>query len=759
MRADPNIPADPDVPADSNVPADPDAPDGRPATPGRMFSRSELLGGGLPARRASTILFTIEGTAARLAAASRINRASYAGERTAAQREQQFLQAVSAGAALTEKVSIADIERFAEAWASLVPPDPDVRAAIARLLGAKHRFRRRDVPGVRRALGLDDEATAAAYQRLHGAALQAVFADHLPLGARLRWSVARLNARFDRLPPFWIAYFIALTETLGEGIMAVPLALAGLGPVPGVVLLLVLGAINLLTVAALTESVSRSGSMRYGTAYFGRLVRELLGRLPSRAMNGALGLFNVLTLFVYLLGFASVLAGATGVAMGLWIALLFAIIVVVLRKETLDDTIASAAIIGTINVLLVVAITAIAFLHVDPANLAYANVPLLNGAPIDATIVGLAFGVVLVAYFGHTAAANASKMVLTLEPTGRALLWGNIASLATIIVLYCAASVAFLGVLGPTPLLETNGTAITPLGDAVGPIIHVLGSIYVILAIGIGSLYVALGLYNQVLELLPGPAEAKDGTSLLARIARTRRGRLLFGFAPAAAVCLVLELVVLAGQDSFAGPIAAAGVLLVPLVTGVFPLLLVVAARRKAEYVPQAVLRIVGHPVVVGGGLVLFILAVALHGLVIWEGPVERVAALAVAAGTVVLLWRVWRSDVLAGRAIVELRRDRRQDRTTISVTGAGRVLVPEAPLEATAATAKLPAGAWRELRVWPHEVTADGWSVPLAARLDVETAAARASHVVPPSDEPFVIPLDGSPSTVQVTLAEASGA
>ncbi len=729
------------------------------ATP--MFSRSELLGG-LPARRASTILFAIEATAARLAAASRINRASYAGERTAAQREQQFLQAVSAGADLGGRVPIADIERFAGEWASLAPTEPDVRAAIARLLAAKHAFRRPDVPGIRRTLGLDETPVAAAYQRLHANPIDSIYADRLPLRERLRWRLARINARFDRLPPFWIAYFIALTETLGEGILAVPLALAGLGPLPGVILLLVLGGLNLLTVAALTEAVSRSGSMRYGTAYFGRFVRELLGRLPSRAMNGMLALFNVLTLFVYLLGFASVLAGATGVGMGLWIALLFAVIVVVLRKENLDDTVASAAIIGTINVILVVAITAIALLHVNPANLAYANVPLLDGAPVDPAIIGLAFGVVLVAYFGHTAAANASKMVLTLEPTGRALLWGNLASLATIIILYCAASVAFLGVLGPTPLLATNGTAITPLGDAVGPIIHVLGSIYVVLAIGIGSLYVALGLYNQAIELLPSPGDAAARDGLLARIARTRRSRLLFGFAPAAVVCVVLELIVLAGADSFAGPIAAGGVLLVPLVTGVFPLLLVVAARRKAEYVPRAVLRIVGQPVVVVGGLVVFVAAVVLHGLVIWEGPLERAAALLVAALTSALMWWTWRSGALRGRAIVELRRDRRLERTTISATGGGRVLVAERPLDDgsdTAATVELPAGAWRELRVWPHEVGTDGWSVQLAADVEVHGSTGRADTHLPSSASPFVIPVDGQPAVIRIQLEEPAHA
>lgn len=757
-------------------------PDPEPAPPpAPMFTRAELLGG-LPARRASTMLFAIEARAAQLAAASRINRASYAGERTAAERESQFLAAMSAGGNLAGAVSIVDIERFAPEWSSLVPPDAEVRAAIARMLGAKYRFRARDVPRIRAALGLDGAAgaalaappaiaaaapgatgaqtapVAAAFQRLHGAPIESIYAGGLPLWTRVRWSLARVGARFDRLPPFWIAFFIGLTETLGEGIMAVPVALAGLGPLPGVILLLLLGALNIVTLAALTESVTRSGSMRYGTAYFGRLVRELIGRLPSRAMSIALAVFNLVTFFVYLLGFGSVLTGATGIPLGVWIAGLFVVNVVLLRKETLDDTVASAAIIGTINVGLVVAITIIAALNVEPANLAYADVPLLNGRPIDGALIGLVFGVLLVAFFAHTAPANAAKMVLTLDPSGRSLLWGNLASLATVVALYCAASVAILGVLGPEPLLATRGTAITPLGDAIGPVVHLLGSAYVILAIGIGSLYVALGLYNQVIELLPSPAAARAGTSRLARLSQTRRGRLLIGFAPAALVTLALEVVVLTGQDSFAGPIGLAGVLVVPLVTGVFPLLLVLAARRKAEYVPGAVLRLVGHPVIVLGGLLVFLLAVLLHGLVIWHDPIERVAALAVAAGIVGLIVAILRGRVLRPRAVVEVRRDLRQGRSTVSMTADGRSIGVNALLVgANVGAAELPAGRWRELRVWSHEVTSDGWSVPLAASIEIQTATGTRRETIAASSDPVVVAVDGQAAVIRIQLVEGT--
>jgi hypothetical protein len=411
--------------------------------------------------------------------------------------------------------------------------------------------------------------------------------------------------------------------------------------------------------------------------------------------------------------------------------------------------------------LLVVAITLIAALHVDPQNLAYTSVPLLNGRPIDGALVGLVFGVVLVAFFAHTAPANAAKMVLALDPSGRALLWGNVASLATVIVLYCLASFAILGVVGPTPLLETNGTAITPLGDAVGPVIHVLGSVYVVLAIGIGSLYITLGLYNQVIELLPRPSSARNGAGRLARLAASRRGRLALGFAPAAAVFGALEVIVLTGQDSFAGPIAVGGVLLVPLITGIFPMLLLVAARRKGEYVPGSVLRIVGHPAVVTAVLALFVVAVTAHGLAIWNGPIERAAALAMTAVAIALIALVWRSGVVR-RAIVELRRDRRSGLTTISVTGAGEVIVPQAPIDGMSAhllTADVPAGRWRELRVWPHEVMHDGWSVPLRAQIELEADGHTVRHAIGPSPDPFIAALDGRPAIVRIRLEDVSNA
>ncbi len=220
--------------------------------------------------------------------------------------------------------------------------------------------------------------------------------------------------RFDRLPPFWIAYFLAITEVLGEGILSLPLALAGLGPLPGVVILLIFGAINLITMTAMAESVIRNGSMRYGLSYIARLVTELLGRVPASVLGVVFAIDGVLTFWFYFLGFGSVLGGATGIPVSVWIALLFVVNVWVLRKETLDDTIASAVVIGTAAVLLRCDHGGRAA-HVQPRNLA--SIPVGN-SQLDIRAVGLIFGVVLMAFFGHTSAANSAKLLLTSSRPG-----------------------------------------------------------------------------------------------------------------------------------------------------------------------------------------------------------------------------------------------------------------------------------------------------------------------------------------------------
>ena len=536
----------------------------------RLISREEVLGG-LPARRAGLTLFAIQSRTASLVARSRRAMATYLTPHAAAEREREFLAAMASGRELPLKPSIQDLERYADDWAGLVPADPGLRAAVARLLAEQHAIPRERVPRLRAALGLDEPAVREAFERANRRSPDSLYATELGRGERLRWARARAAERLERMPPFWTAFALTLTECVGAGILALPVAMAGIGPLGAVVVLVVFGLVNVVTVAALVEAITRTGAMRYGTAYFGRLVGDYLGAVGSATIAAAVFALNATVLLVALVGFGAVLEGSTGVPLAVWACILFAGNLVYLRREGLDATVASALVVGAVNIGLIVALSAIGLAHLDAGNFERVNVPLLDGRPVDTDVLVLIFGVVLLAFFGHTSAANSAKVVLERDPTGRALLWGNVAALLAATLLYALTVLAMTGAVAPADLQGSDGTALEPLAARAGAAVDVLGSAFAILAIGLGSIYCSLGLYNQMVEWRPEPDP---------------RRRFLVGTLPAVAVLGVTLAMLAAGSQSFAGPLGYVGALTIPLLGGLFPMLLVVASRRRGELVP-----------------------------------------------------------------------------------------------------------------------------------------------------------------------------
>jgi amino acid permease len=754
-----------------------------------LLSREELLGG-LPARRASTLLFAIESRTGQLVVRTRQAAARFATERSAEQQERAFLDALAQGRELPLQARIQDLERYAAEWASLVPADPGVRAAVAGLLAGKYAFTYRDVPQLRQALGLDDAAVVQAYERLYGRPLRAIFAARSSWQQRLRWAQARLAQRLETLPPFWTVFALTLTEIVGAGILALPIAVAGVGALGGIALLLALGLVNLLTIAALSEAFTRDGNVRYGHTYFGRLVADYLGSSGSPVLTRVLlSLISLLVLayclgclLAYCIGVSSTLADVTRVPAPVWAMLLLAVIVYFLRRETLNATIASALVIGAINLSLIVLLTLLALPHVSAANLLAGKLAPVAGGPFDPALLGLIFGVITAAYFGHFSTGTSARLVLSRDPTGRALLLGNVAAMGVTMVLYCLWVMAVNGALPPSALLGQSGTALRPLAAHIGPVVNVFGGLFVILGMGMGSIHYSLALMNQVRDWLPvdpgsgvTPKPRRAG-ALAWRIATNRHTRFLLGVAPVVLIFGVGEWQLLTGQASFAAPLGVLGVLSLSVLSGTFPALLLAASRRKGECVPALVPRVLGHPVVLLGVYVLFAASFFVHGLVIWEHPLQRLAALVVGVAVICLTVIVVRRGAFVPRAVVELRVDAgpdQQSQATVNVIARGQPAAAELLLEyrsgnvdvragvgtlgplgvPRSAHLELPGTSARQLKVWTHRVTPTGDSEALAAHVEVRSGGESRQLDLHECAGQAVVPLSGTPYRVTISL------
>src|SRR6266516_405664 len=82
---------------------------------GTFLSREEVLGG-LPAKRAHTLLFAIENRTGQLVARSRSALTVHESERGVEERERAFLDALSAGREPPVRPRAMDLERYAPDW-------------------------------------------------------------------------------------------------------------------------------------------------------------------------------------------------------------------------------------------------------------------------------------------------------------------------------------------------------------------------------------------------------------------------------------------------------------------------------------------------------------------------------------------------------------------------------------------------------------------------------------------------------------------
>ena len=398
-----------------------------------LFTREEALGG-WSAKRARTLLYLIESRSARLAAQAGRAMTPFRSEQAAAEDELAFITAFAEGRDPPRKPSIQDLERFAAQWADLVPREPRMQAAVAHALGAKYRFTHQAAPAIRSALGLDESAVQDAFLRQYGAPIASIYQRSPDLRERLRWTWVAPARRLESLPPFWTSFALTLTETVGAGILALPIALAGIGPLPGIVLMIALGLVNVVTIIAAAEAAARSGTVRYGSGFMGRMVRDYLGNGASLVLIVAVALLCFLTLLVLYIGFGSAMAGFTGVPDPVWVIGLFLVCLYLLRRESLDATVGSAMVVGAVNIAIILLLSLLAFTQLDPANLRDFNVPFINGQPFDPSLLGLIFGVILLAFFGHMSVNNCAQVVLRRDGSGRSLIGGAVAAQVVVIV-------------------------------------------------------------------------------------------------------------------------------------------------------------------------------------------------------------------------------------------------------------------------------------------------------------------------------------
>ncbi len=523
-----------------------------------------------------------------------------------------------------------DIERSAEAWSDIAPGHPEVRAWMAKLLSEKYRFKASHVPATIAALGLEETDAARAFRTAFDAPLDSIYdTGFRPLQA-LGWRWSRLSAALESLPPFWTAFALTLTEIGGAGTLALPIALATIGPIAGLGILLFVGLINIVTVAYLAEASARNGTIVYGSAFIGKLVQDFLGPAASFVVRAALFLFCCSVLIAYYTGFSSTLSAFSGVPPYVWAVMMFAITAFAVLRRGLVGTLSSALLIGIINISILVILSLVALRHFDAQFFTAGRVPFVGADSFDPSPFQLIFGIVMAAYFGHVSVSNCAQAVLRREPDGRSLISGTVAAMIAAMAVYALWTVSIGSAISPERLKSEGGTALIPLAEVGGPTVQVLGTMFVVLALGMGSVHFSLGIFNIGREAFAASIRHRYGIANLIAL-----GPLILIFA-------YVQWSFASGNASFIKPLELQGALLTPIIASLFPAMLIIAGRRRGQSVGRARLpRILANPLVASLIASLAIGSLVLHATLIWDDPLPRLLA---AAATVICLSLVAKS-------------------------------------------------------------------------------------------------------------------
>jgi hypothetical protein len=468
-----------------------------------LLSREEVLAG-LPTRRARTLVYLIEREAARRRAQREVGTMSLLGERSAEARELAWIEAFALGEEPPRRPTVQEIETAAAQWASLVPASAEIRAAAARLLADRYRLDHPRVTGIRRALGLDTEEVAAAFERQTGRTIDTIWSRATPL-ERLRWLATAPERWLEGATAFRAALAVTFFTCLGQSILIVPVAVAAVGPVAAVASILVIGLLALCAVAAVAEATTRNGEVRFRGAFFGRLATSALGA-GAGTVPGVLGILGaVLQTLSAFIGLALLLAVTIPIPAAIWAAALGVIMVVLPLRLRRTTSFGGLVALGLCNLGLLAGLSVVLL---GTAGLdGELTAPSLS-PPGDigvAAALGLIVGVLLTAYADPVSTVQIARVVLPRDPDGTEYVRGSVAGMAAFVAATVVFSAVLLFVVPAADLAGEDGSALDAVGDRGGAAAIALATLIGIGLFGTRLYALALALFDFVDERLPGP--------------------------------------------------------------------------------------------------------------------------------------------------------------------------------------------------------------------------------------------------------------
>ena len=289
-------------------------------------------------------------------------------------------------------------------------------------------------------------------------------------------SVAPLHGIFRRRISLFQAIALITSGTIGAGILGMPYAIARIGVPLGVAYIIGIGFLMMAMNLLVGEIAARTGV----EAQLPGLAKRYLGVWGERAMTllGYTLLFGVLV--VYIIGEGESLSALLGGSSFQWSIIFFIIasilVTVGMRTVKVVEFFLS---LGILAIVLIIALLSAPYIELP--HVTY----------FDFADILFPYGVILFAFYGTSAIPEAHALLKNRDVDFKKAI--VIASLVVMAV-YLLFSLVTIWVTGPA----TTEIATIGLGEELGSIVHVLGNLFAIFAMGTGFLMAGLALRDSL---------------------------------------------------------------------------------------------------------------------------------------------------------------------------------------------------------------------------------------------------------------------
>lgn len=348
---------------------------------------------------------------------------------------------------------------------------------------------------------------------------------------------------------------LTLALSLPQGLLALPIAFAQAGLLPGLLITLGIGALNMVTVAWTAARIAAAFAERGYAPSLTQLAQERLGAWGRfLALAGGASLF-FLALIASFVGLSRSLAGLTALPAPLWGAAGAPFLVgLTLGRRTLGARLVTR--LGLFSLALLTAL----LLHLLPL----AGPPELHG-PADGSPL-LLVGVSLMLFFAPMLAGRVAQEVLPRGASPRAFVVGSAAGVGVGALIFALWAVAVCGAAGTPALARASGTSIPILVEAL-PMTGLPAVLLGLLLLGVTALRCAMVLAALADEQLPRRLWG--------------RWRHLATQVPAVAALSIALALIITGASSFTALVAFAGGAAASITSLVLPILIARGPTRS----------------------------------------------------------------------------------------------------------------------------------------------------------------------------------